>query len=59
MAKRWKDVDQMLTVRRLEMLQSPTNTDVRIQSSTIKMIPQEISSAISKPSLTNRDTETR
>jgi hypothetical protein len=59
MAKRWKDVNQMLTVRRLEMLQSPMNTDVRIQSSTIKMIPQEISSAISKPPLTNCDTETR
>ena len=59
MAKCWKDVDQMLTVRRLEMSQLPTNTDVCIQSSKIKMIPQEISSAISKPSLTNCDTETQ
>jgi hypothetical protein len=59
MAKRWKDVNQMLTARRLELSQSPTNTDVRIQSSTIKITPQEISSAISKPPLTNCDAETR
>jgi hypothetical protein len=59
MAKRWKDVDQMLTARRLELSQPPTNTDVRMQSSTIKMTPQEISSAISKPPFANCDTETR
>jgi hypothetical protein len=37
MVKRWKDVDQMLTARRLELSQSPMNTDVRMQSSTIKI----------------------
>jgi len=37
MVKRWKDVDQMLTARRLELSQSPMNTGVRMQSSTIKI----------------------
>jgi hypothetical protein len=36
MAQRWKDVDKCLyKKRRLELSQSPTNTNVRMQSSTI------------------------